>query len=101
MVAELPSVGLDQGQLVAGSLWPAASLLPVAAWPDSLSNVQASTSTIAATVDALSERLDLGKVFRNAPTGASYTLRGIICYFSHHYQVSLCRQLVTCCTKTW
>ena len=49
--------------------------------------VQASTSTIAATVDAMSERLDLGKVFRNAPTGAVYTLRGIICYFSHHYQV--------------
>ena len=49
--------------------------------------VQASSSTIAATVDALSERLDLGKVFRKAPTAAAYTLRGIICYFSHHYQV--------------
>ena len=56
--------------------------------------MQASTSTIAATVDAMSERLDLGKVFRNAPTGAVYSLRGIICYFSHHYQVPGCLSVV-------
>ena len=89
ILAELPRVNIGAVRVVpaSGRPCPAASLSPGLAWHDSLGDVQASTSTIAATVDAMSERLDLGKVFRNAPTGASYTLRGIICYFSHHYQV--------------
>ena len=56
---------------------------------------QASSSTIAATVDSLSEQLDLGRMFRSAPQGASYSLRGIICYFSHHYQVCICGLLAS------
>lgn len=43
---------------------------------------------ITATVDALSDRVDLSSVFKGVSpnSNARYTLRSIICYFGHHYQ---------------
>lgn len=40
-------------------------------------------------VDSLSVSLDVAGVFKGVPQGPSYILRTIVCYFGHHYQVSI------------
>ncbi len=38
-------------------------------------------------VSALSLTVDLASVFQGVSKGAVYSLRTIVCYFGHHYQV--------------
>ena len=49
--------------------------------------VQASREAIHAVVSALALTVDLASVFQGVSKGAIYSLRTIVCYFGHHYQV--------------
>ena len=44
-------------------------------------------------VSALALTVDLASVFQGISRGAIYSLRTIVCYFGHHYQVC-CRLMV-------
>ena len=48
---------------------------------------QASREAIHAVVSALALTVDLASVFQGVSKGAIYSLRTIVCYFGHHYQV--------------
>lgn len=48
---------------------------------------QASRDAIFSVVDSLAVTLDVGGVFKGVPSGPSYALRTVVCYFGHHYQV--------------
>ena len=49
--------------------------------------MQASRDAIFSVVDSLAVTLDVGGVFKGVPSGPSYALRTVVCYFGHHYQV--------------
>lgn len=55
--------------------------------------MQASREAIHAVVSALALTVDLASVFQGVSKGAIYSLRTIVCYFGHHYQVC-CRLMV-------
>jgi hypothetical protein len=57
--------------------------------------LQAAQDAISSSVNALKTDLNASRVFKGLTGGGGlYTLRCIVCYFGHHYQV---RFLVCCC----
>lgn len=51
--------------------------------------LQVAEEAITSTVDALSDAVNLGSLFKGISSSvkARYKLKSIICYFGHHYQV--------------
>ncbi len=47
--------------------------------------VQASVEAISGTMAAIGTSLKLSGVFRGGPGSPMYQLRGVVCYFGHHY----------------